>query len=141
MHAEEEHVQKEALLNGRRILFMEDDGIIRLSVTRQLKGLKYEIENAKDGNEAIKLYKKASESGNPFDAVIMDLTIPGSMGGEEAIKELLKIDPDVKAIIASGYSNDPIMTNFSEYGFKGVVEKPFEIYELDEALQKVIKEK
>ena len=138
MHAEEEHVQKEALLNGRRILFMEDDGIIRLSVTRQLRDLKHEVEDAKDGNEMIKLYKKAMESDKSFDAVIMDLTIPGSMGGEEAIKELLKIDPDAKAIVASGYSNDPIMTNFSEYGFKGVVEKPFEIYELNETLQKVI---
>ena len=128
-------------LDGRRILFMEDDGIIRLSVARQLRGLKYEVEYTKDGNETIKLYKKAMESDKPFDAVIMDLTIPGGMGGAETIKKLLEIDPDVAAIVASGYSDDPIMTNASEYGFKGVVEKPYEIYELEEVLQKVIMEK
>ena len=139
--ADKESIEKITSLDGRKILFMEDDGIIRLSVTSQLKGLKYEVEDAKDGNETIKLYKKAMESDKPFDAVIMDLTIPGGMGGKEAIKELLKIDPDVNAIVASGYSDDQVLTKFGEYGFKGVVEKPYEIYELNEVLQKVMMEK
>ena len=136
--AEEEHVQKETLLDGKRILLMDDELIIAKSVSQQLRKLKYKVEIVKDGTEAIEMYKEAMESDKPFDAVIMDLTIPGGMGGKETIKELLEIDPDVKAIVASGYSNDPLMTNFSEYGFKGVVEKPFEIYELEEVLQKVI---
>jgi CheY-like chemotaxis protein len=134
-------IEKMTSLDGRRILFMEDETIISLAVARQLRNLNYEVETARDGFEAIELYKSASESGKPFNAVIMDLTIPGGMGGEETIIELLKIDPDVKAIIASGYSNNPVMTNFKENGFKGVVEKPYEIYELNETLQKVIMEK
>ncbi len=123
---------------GKKILYMDDDGIIRLSSVMQLRDLQYEVEDACDGTEVIKLYKEALESGNPFDAVVLDLTVPDGMGGEETIKELLKIDPEVTAIVASGYSDDPVTTNFGEYGFKGMVQKPFEIYELEEVLQKVI---
>jgi DNA-binding NarL/FixJ family response regulator len=77
-------------------------------------------------------------SGQPFDVVIMDLTIPGGVGGKEAIKELLAMDPEVRAIVSSGYSNDPIMADFKRYGFKGVVAKPYEIRELVEVLNRVI---
>ena len=136
--AEEEHVQKEALLDGRRILLMDDELIIIKSVSQQLRDLKYDVEIAKNGIETIEMYKGSMELNKTFDAVVMDLKIPGGMGGKETIKELLKIDPDVTAIVASGYSDDHIMTNFGEYGFKGIVEKPYEIYELDEALQKAI---
>ena len=134
-------IEKITSLDRRRILFMEDEIIISLAVARQLKNLNYEVETARDGFEAIELYKSASESGKPFNAIVMDLTIPGGMGGKETIIELLKIDPDVKAIIASGYSDDPVMTNFKGNGFKGVVVKPYEIAELDEVLQKVIMKK
>ena len=78
------------------------------------------------------------ELNQPFDAVIMDLTIPGGMGGKEAIKRLLEIDPEVKAIVSSGYSNDPIMADFKKYGFCGVVAKPYTLEELGEALSVLI---
>jgi len=125
-------------LAGKKILFMDDDAIIKLAVVNQLKSLQYEVEDAIDGTEVLELYRKAFESGKPFDAVVMDLTIPGGMGGKEAIKELHKIDIDTKAIVASGYSNDPVMTNFGKYGFKGMVIKPYRIRELEKVLQKVI---
>ena len=81
------------------------------------------------------------ESNEPFVAVILDLTIAGGMGGSETIKELLKIDHDVTAIVASGYSNDPVVSNSRKYGFSGVVAKPYKIYDLDKVLQKAMKGK
>ena len=72
------------------------------------------------------MFKEAKEAEKPYDAVILDLTIPGGMGGKEAIKKLLEIDPEVKAIVSSGYSDDPVLANFQEYGFKGMMPKPFE---------------
>ncbi|MDP3286239.1 MAG: response regulator, partial [Desulfobacterales bacterium] len=94
---------------------------------------------AENGAEAIEMYKKARESGKPYDAVILDLTIPGSMGGEEVIKILLNIDPEVKAIVFSGYSEGEIMSNYREYGFKGMMPKPFDTYALGKALNDVLK--
>jgi PAS domain S-box-containing protein len=126
------------LEDGKRILFMEDNLLISMSVAEHLRNLKYEVQTTQNGTKAIELYKSAIKSGKPFDAVVMDLTIPDDMGGKEAIKELLKIDPNVKAVVASGYSNDPVMANFRKYGFRGVVAKPYEAYDLDELLQKVI---
>jgi CheY-like chemotaxis protein len=126
------------LEEGRRILFMEDNLLISMSVAEHLRNLKYEVQTTQNGTKAIELYKSAMKSGKPFDAVVMDLTIPGDIGGKEAIDELLKIDPNVKAVVASGYSNDPAMANFRKYGFRGVVVKPYEIYELDEILQEMI---
>ncbi len=131
---------KSTTIKGR-VLLMDDEGLIRLAVAQHIKNIKYEVETAKDGTEAIKLYKEAMESGIPFGAVILDLTIPGGMGGAETIKKLLEIDPDVAAIVSSGYSDDPIMADFSKYGFSGILAKPYEMYELDETLQKVIMEK
>ena len=96
------------------------------------------MESASDGAEAITLYKKAMKSGKPFDAVILDLTIPGGMGGKEALEKLLRIDPDITAIVASGYSNDPVISNFSEYGFSGYIAKPFTLAELRDVLYTVL---
>lgn len=121
-----------------RILLMDDKEVVRKSGCKMIKQLGYEIKSAIDGKEAINLYKKAKESGQPFDVVILDLTIPGGMGGKEAVGELKKIDPKVKAIVSSGYSNDPVMSDFKKYGFKGVLPKPYEIEELSEILNKVI---
>jgi len=121
-----------------RILLMDDEEIVRDVTGEMLRYMGYGVEFAKDGAEAIELYINAKESGKPFDVVIMDLTIPGGMGGKEAIGKLLKIDPAVKAIVSSGYSNDPVMADFRGYGFQGVVSKPCGLKELGEALHKIL---
>ncbi len=125
-------------LHGGRILVMDDDEVVRTVAVEILEHIGCGVESARDGAEAIELYKKAREAGNPFDAVMLDLTIPGGMGGKEAIKELLEMDPGVKAIASSGYSNDPVLAEFRKYGFCGVLGKPYQIEELKETLQKVI---
>ena len=105
---------------------------------KMLSKLGYDVSVAKDGIEAIELYRLAQLLKEPFDAVIMDLTIPGGMGGKEAIQKLKKLDPSAKALVSSGYSNDPIMSNFRDYGFEGVVKKPYRIQEMSDALRSVI---
>jgi len=121
-----------------KVLFMDDQLYIRHMVAKMLTYLGYEVEFAKNGSEAIEIYKRAKESGQSFDAVILDLTIPGEMGGECAIGKLVEIDSDVKAIITSGYSNKPIMSEYEQYGFSGSVTKPYTIGELSETLSRVI---
>ncbi len=130
---------KETLPSGRgKILIMDDQRDVREIAGRLLEHIGYEIGYAKDGAEAVDLYRRAQEAGQPFDAVIMDLTIPGGMGGKEAIQKLLEIDPGVKAIVSSGYSTDPIMADFRRFGFSGVVSKPYEVGELSAALLEVL---
>jgi len=118
---------------------MDDEESIRNLSKQRLSRLGYESELAKDGAQAIELYKKSMDFGQPFDAVILDLTVKGGMGGKDVIKELLKINPQVKAIVSSGYSNDPVMTDFKAYGFTGALPKPNTKKELIEALNKIIK--
>ena len=120
---------------------MDDDEIIQLLLSKILTDAGYEVEITKDGAEAIERYAKAKESGQPFDAVIMDLTIPGGMGGKEAIKKLLEIDPKVKAIVSSGYSTDPIMADYEKYGFSAVVAKPYGVADVEKTLQSLLKKK
>jgi PAS domain S-box-containing protein len=122
-----------------RVLLMDDEESILEAAGEVLQYLGYTVEFARDGKEAVDAYTKALKE-NPFDVVIMDLTIPGGMGGKEAIKTLLKVDPSVKAIVSSGYSNDPIMANYKDVGFKGVVTKPYTIEELSKTLQNVLKD-
>jgi two-component system, cell cycle sensor histidine kinase and response regulator CckA len=117
---------------------MDDEEMLRNLAEQMLGRLGYEAELAKDGIEAIQLYKGVREAGKPFDAVILDFTIKGGMGGKEAIKELLKIDPEAKAIISSGYSNDPIMSDFQAYGFRGALPKPYQMKGLKGVLEKVL---
>jgi CheY-like chemotaxis protein len=103
-----------------------------------LTGAGYEIELSQDGKEAIAKYTQAREADRPFEAVIMDLTVPGGMGGKETISNLLEIDPGVKAIVSSGYSTDPIMADYDKYGFSGVVAKPYVAADLEKTLRNVI---
>ncbi|MBI5639385.1 MAG: PAS domain S-box protein [Nitrospirae bacterium] len=125
--------------NGNaKILLMDDDGLIRVTASDMLKRLGYQVELAADGEEAIRLYREAKDTDEPFDAVIMDLTVPGGMGGAEAVKKLIEIDPEVKAIVSSGYSSDAIMANYKQYGFAGVLAKPYKRKDLGEALQNII---
>ena len=121
-----------------RILIMDDQEIIRDAAGEILKNLGYEVETCIDGAKAVELFRQAKESGCPFDAVIMDLTVPGGMGGREALLKLLEIDPDVRAIVSSGYSNDPVMSNFREYGFREVIVKPYKISEVSKKLRRVL---
>jgi PAS domain S-box-containing protein len=123
-----------------KILVMDDEKIVREIAAAMLTHLGYSVEVVKDGEEAIALYVGALEAHDPFIAVIMDLTIPGGMGGKEIITKLQKIDPNVKAIVSSGYSNDPIMANYREYGFAGVVMKPYRLDELAEQVEKILRE-
>ena len=122
-----------------RVLVMDDEELVRKVLEEMLKIIGYEVEFARDGLEALEKYRKAKAKQKLFDCVILDLTIPGGMGGKELIKELVKIDPEVKAIVSSGYSNDPIMSNYKDYGFLGVVPKPYKIQELSKVLYKVVK--
>jgi CheY-like chemotaxis protein len=121
-----------------RILVMDDEEIIQDVLSNMLDFLGYEVEIASDGRQAIDMYLKARDGQNPFDALIMDLTIHGGMGGKEAIKDLLDVDPHVKAIVSSGYSTDPVVTNFRDFGFKAVINKPFKIEDLKDILAGVI---
>ena len=114
-----------ALVGEGRVLIMDDEEMVRNSLGEVLAVSGYEVEYAKDGKEAIELYEKSMKLAKPFNAVILDLTVPGGMGGKEAIKKLLAIDPNVKAIVSSGYSSDPVMANFREYGFSNVIAKPY----------------
>ncbi len=126
--------------NGQgRVLIMDDEKMIRDVTGHILKRLGYEVEFACDGAQAIELYQKAKERNQPIDVVIMDLTIPGGMGGKEAIKRLRDLDPHVRAIVSSGYSNDPVMADFQSYGFSGCVAKPYKIQDLSETVSQVLR--
>ncbi|MFC1489732.1 PAS domain S-box protein [Candidatus Latescibacterota bacterium] len=122
-----------------KILVMDDEISIQKVTEAMLKRYGYDVVVASDGAETIKLYKKAIKAGEPFDVVVMDLTIPGGMGGEIAIKKLLEIDPDAKAIVSSGYSNNPVISNFKDYGFIDYISKPYKFEELRKKLNNVLK--
>jgi CheY-like chemotaxis protein len=129
----------EMLYSGTgKILLMDDERSVIDTAGKMLIEIGYKVEIAKNGREAIELYKQAQKAGGPFDAVVLDLTIPGDMGGQETIQRLLEINPDVKAIVSSGYANNPLMAEYKSYGFKGVVAKPYEINELSRVLYKII---
>lgn len=103
-----------------------------------LNSMGYEAVFATDGAQAIEMFRDAQQSQSPFDLVILDLTVPGGIGGAEAITELLKMDPNVKVIVSSGYSNDPVMANYQDYGFCGVIPKPYTRAQMAELLNKIL---
>ena len=119
---------------------MDDDINILSTVSKTLVKIGYTVEVAKEGSVAIDLYKKALASDHPFDVVIMDLTIREGMGGREAMRKMLRLDPAVRAVVSSGYSTDTIMANYKEHGFCGVITKPYQIETLSELLKKIIRE-
>ena len=124
-----------------RVLVMDDEADILDLVGEMLKLMGYGVETARDGAEALQRYQAAQRDGSPFDVVIMDLTVPEGMGGKEAIRRLKELDPLVKAIVSSGYSYDPVMASFQEFGFSGVIPKPYVMEELGRVLQDVITKK
>jgi PAS domain S-box-containing protein len=121
-----------------KILVMDDEEIIREVTATMLEHLGYSAVVCCDGSEAIELYRQAMASEEPFNAVIMDLTIPGAMGGKEAVQELHAIDREVIGIVSSGYCNDPILSNYREYGFRGMVGKPYSLEELGNVLHELL---
>jgi signal transduction histidine kinase/CheY-like chemotaxis protein len=121
-----------------RILVMDDEPFVREVVGAMLERAGYDPSFAEHGEEAIARYSEAKAEGRPFSAVIMDLTIPGGMGGVEASRRLREIDAAVRIVVASGYSNDPVMARFRDYGFVGVVRKPFRIAELTRVIGEAV---
>jgi PAS domain S-box-containing protein len=135
--APREHLPAPRAGSGR-VLVMDDEESIRDVATAMLARLGYDVEVAADGREAIEKYKASRQADREFDVVVMDLTVPGGMGGKDAIKDLLRINPRVRAIVSSGYADDPVMAEFRQYGFKGVVPKPFATRDLCNVLQQVL---
>lgn len=129
----------DSVLFGRgKILFMDDEELVRGTAETMLVHLGYEAVCVVNGEEALKLYREARASGRPFDAVILDLIIPGAMGGRETIGRLLEIAPDVKAIVSSGYSEDSVMGDYSQYGFCAILDKPYGLKEMGLVLHRVL---
>lgn len=129
--------QNQMSLTGRvRILVMDDEECIRETFGEMLKRMGYDVDYASDGQESLKKIANSALSGNPFQGIIMDLTIPQGMGGKETIYELRKIDPLIKAFVSSGYTDDPIMDNPQLFGFTDKIPKPFRRCELQDILDK-----
>jgi len=121
-----------------KVLIMDDEAIVTRTLARILRKLGYECETTRDGATALEAWEKAKKSGRAFDAVVMDLTVPGGMGGQEAAKRLKALDPGVKLIVSSGYSNDPIISEYSRHGFAEVLAKPYQAEEVSFVLSKVV---
>jgi PAS domain S-box-containing protein len=122
----------------KRILIMDDEELMRHMVGDVIQKLGFEAVIVDNGQKAVDVYRKEGSRGTPFDAVLLDLTIKGGMGGKEALQELLKIDPSVKAVVCSGYDTDPVMEHYQQYGFKGALIKPFLVEDLKKILSKII---
>ena len=125
-------------VKSAKIMVMDDEDMLRTLAKSQLAALGHESVLVADGEQAINKYQELQDRGTPVDLVIMDLTIPGGVGGQEAAQQLLLIDPEAKIIVASGYSNDPIMANYREYGFCAAVSKPFDLKDLSDAIASVL---
>ena len=121
-----------------KILIMDDEEFVREICGEILMAMGHTVDYAADGQEALEKYQQSMGEQQPFDLVIMDLTIPGGMGGKETISKLLKIDPQAKAIVSSGYSHDDVMANYQDYGFHGVAAKPYLFSDLNKILQNLI---
>jgi PAS domain S-box-containing protein len=128
-----------AIIPGRgRILLLDDDERIRDVAGQILDSIGYSAGLAKNGREVLEMYQQAMNRGEKYDMVIIDLTIPGEMGGKETARDLLRLDPEVKMVVSSGYSNDPVMAQYQEWGFQGVIAKPYGIKELSEVISSIL---
>lgn len=132
-------VRNDTFKGEGKLLIMDDEEMVREIIATMAAHLGYESECARDGAEAIALFQKAKAANQPFIAVIMDLTIPSGMGGKETLKELLAIDPHIKAIVSSGYSDDPVMAHYKEFGFSGAIKKPYRIATFSKVLLDCLK--
>ncbi len=125
-------------MHNGKILVMDDHKDIRYIFTIMLNRSHYEVEVAEDGNEAIEYFRDAIEANKPFDAAILDLNVPRGMGGSEATKRLIEIDPDVKVIWCSGKISDQILKGYWKYGVAALIQKPFNYDDIREALRKAL---
>lgn len=121
-----------------KILVMDDEELIRDLLKDILSYLGYDVLCTSNGQEAIRAYEQALAIRQPFAAVILDITVPGGMGGKETLPALQALDPQVKALLSSGYANDPVIANYQQYGFSGVVPKPYNMQQLSEALENIL---
>jgi CheY-like chemotaxis protein len=121
-----------------RILIMDDEALVRNVVKEMIVALGHELKCAAEGGEALEMFRHAMDSGNPFDLVILDLTVKGGMGGEETIRRLREIDPNVKAIVSSGYADSSVVANYRAYGFSAFLNKPYKADELRECLNSLL---
>ena len=120
------------------ILLMDDEESLRKATARVLRHLGHTVEEVGDGTQAVAAYARARDARLPFDLVILDLTVRAGMGGQESILELLKMDPKVKAVAVSGYSEDPVILSPGRFGFRDGITKPFDVVALRDAIAKVI---
>jgi PAS domain S-box-containing protein len=134
----EDDSEQETHSTPSHVLIMDDDPRVREVLSGMLDILGHYVTESADGSEAVELYRRRFSSGEPFDVVIMDLTVPGGMGGEAAIKVMKEIDPDIRAIVSSGYANNTVLSNFTDYGFSGRLIKPFRISSLKKELKTVL---
>ena len=118
----------------KKILVMDDEDMVGEIACQMLQYLGYDAVRVTNGEEAVLEYAKGKDSGESYSAIIMDLSIPGGMGGREAIVAILAVDPQAKAFVSSGYANDPIMINFRDFGFSGAIAKPFDIATVQQML-------
>jgi CheY-like chemotaxis protein len=116
---------------------MDDEKVIRNIASKMLECLSYQVTTCTRGEEAISLFREAQEAGTPYRTVIMDLTVAGGMGGKEAARHILALDPSACLIVSSGYSNDPVLANFKEYGFHAAMPKPYRLSDMEEVLASV----
>lgn len=135
----EEAFEETAIVRGKgKILVMDDEQMVRDMAGKVLAYIGYDADFAQNGQEAINLYSEAMQTDRPYDAVIMDLTIPGGMGGKEAVREILKINGSAKVIVSSGYAQDPIMADYKSHGFGAVLTKPYSIENLSQTLHDLL---
>ena len=122
----------------KRILVMDDEELVRLFAEKMLDKLGYAVETVREGEAALRRYKEAKESGQPFSLVILDISVDKGLDGKETIQALREYDPEVTAVVSSGYTTDPVMADYEAFGFQGRISKPFELDEIIEVLQSQI---
>jgi len=121
-----------------RVLVMDDETDVREVAGKMLSYLGFKVTFAQDGGQALDLYKLAMGRSEPYDAVILDLTVPGGMGGSQAVVKLREVDPAVRAIVASGFATNPVLSNFQAHGFLGAITKPFTLQSMSQTLTQVL---
>ena len=134
-----QEIEDESLIQrSGRILLMDDDQAVRSITERMIRKLGFEVLEASHGAKALRIYQDHLQKGKTIDLVIVDLTVPRGMGGLETGRKLLEIDPGCRLVVSSGYSDDPVMANYHEYGFHGSLAKPFSLHQLSTILGQIL---